>query len=140
MPRRVQRRLNVSNGSARAYDTQRPAICANGDCPIALTMGSQPSSNLGLGAGAGGISAGPFTALRLLLEASGKQSRRVTIRLQNEVTSIPAGARLRVTLGARSTVQNVGNLVYLIPVADGSVAHVGRLTLTLPTLSKPVSP
>ena len=62
MPRRVQRRLNVSNGSARAYDTQRPAICANGDCPIALTMGSQPSSNLGLGAGAGGISAGPLTA------------------------------------------------------------------------------
>jgi predicted acyl esterase len=73
-------------------------------------------------------------------QASGKQSRRITIRLQNEVTSIPAGARLRVTLGARSTVQNVANLVYLIPVADGSVAHVSGLTLTLPTLSRPVSP
>ena len=73
-------------------------------------------------------------------QASGKKSRTVTISLQNEVTSIPAGARLRVTLGARSTVQNIGNLVYLIPVADGSVAHVGRVTLTLPTLSKPVSP
>ena len=73
-------------------------------------------------------------------QASGKQSRTVTIRLQNEVTSIPAGARLRVTLGARSTVQNVRNLVYLIPVADGSVAHVGRVTLTLSTLFKPVSP
>jgi predicted acyl esterase len=73
-------------------------------------------------------------------ERSGKQSRTVAISLQNEVTSIPAGTRLRVTLGARSTVQNVRNLVYLIPVADGSVAHVGRVTLTLPTLSKPVSP
>jgi predicted acyl esterase len=73
-------------------------------------------------------------------QASGKTSRTVTISLQNEVTSIPPDARLRVTLGARSTVQNIGNLVYLIPVADGSVAHVGRVTLTLPTLSKPVSP
>jgi predicted acyl esterase len=73
-------------------------------------------------------------------QGSGKQSRTVAISLQNEVTSIPAGTRLRVTLGARSTVQNVRNLVYLIPVADGSVAHVGRVTLTLPTLSKPVSP
>ena len=73
-------------------------------------------------------------------DTQSKRSRTVTIRLQNEVTSIPAGARLRVTLGARSTVQNIKNLVYLIPVADGSVAHVGRLTLTLPTFSKPVSP
>ena len=74
MRRRVSAELNVVNGSERGYDRQRPAICANGDCPIALTMGSQPSSNLGLGAGAGGVSAGPFTALRLLLEATGKRS------------------------------------------------------------------
>ena len=73
-------------------------------------------------------------------QASGKRSRTIAIKLQNEVTSIPAGSRLRVTLGARSTVQNIGNLVYLIPVTDGSVAQVGRVTLTLPTLSKPVSP
>ena len=39
-------------------------------------MGSHPSSNLGLGAGAGGICVpdGPFTALRLLLETRGKRS------------------------------------------------------------------
>jgi predicted acyl esterase len=73
-------------------------------------------------------------------QASGKRARTVTIKLQNEVTSVPAGSRLRVTLGARSTVQNVGNLVYLIPVPDGSVAHVGKVTLTLPVLPKPVSP
>ncbi len=73
-------------------------------------------------------------------QTSGKRPRTVTIKLQNEVTSIPAGSRLRVTLGARSTVQNVGNLVYLIPVPEGSVAHIGKVTLTLPVLTKPVSP
>jgi len=72
-------------------------------------------------------------------QASGKRARTVTIRLQNEVTTIPAGSRLRVTLGARSTVQNIGNLVYLIPVPEGSVAHIGRIGLTLLTLRKPVS-
>jgi predicted acyl esterase len=72
-------------------------------------------------------------------QSSGKRARTVTIKLQNEVTAIPAGSRLRVTLGARSTVQNVGNLLYLIPVPEGSVAHLGRIALTLPTLRKPVS-
>jgi predicted acyl esterase len=73
-------------------------------------------------------------------QASGKKSRMVAIKLQNEVTSIPAGARLRVTLGARSTVQSLRNLVYLIPVPEGSAANVGRVSLTLPTLSRPVTP
>jgi predicted acyl esterase len=73
-------------------------------------------------------------------QTSGKNARTVTIKLQNEVTSIPAGSRLRVTLGARSTVQNVGNLVYLIPVPEGSVAHIGKVKLTLPVLPKPVTP
>jgi predicted acyl esterase len=72
-------------------------------------------------------------------ESSGRTARVVTIRLQNEITSIPAGSRLRITLGARSTVQNVGNLVYLIPVRDGSLARVGKVTLSLPTLVRPVS-
>jgi predicted acyl esterase len=73
-------------------------------------------------------------------QSSGKRARTVTIKLQNELTPIPAGSRLRVTLGARSTVQNVGNLVYLIPVRDGSRATVGKVTLALTVLSKPVSP
>jgi predicted acyl esterase len=63
----------------------------------------------------------------------------VTIRLQNEVTSIPKRSRLRVTLGARSTVQSVNNLVYLIPVPDGSKATVRSVTLRLSVLRKPVS-
>jgi alpha-beta hydrolase superfamily lysophospholipase len=64
---------------------------------------------------------------------------QVTIALQNEVTPIPRGSRLRVTLGARSTVQSIANLVYLIPVPDGSRATVRGLTLTLPVLRKPIS-
>ena len=73
-------------------------------------------------------------------QTSGKRPRTVTIKLQNEITSIPAGSRLRVTLGARSTVQNLANLVYLIPVAEGSVGQIAKLTLKLPVLPKPVSP
>jgi predicted acyl esterase len=72
--------------------------------------------------------------------AATSRARKVTIRLQNEVTSIPRGSRLRVTLGARSTVQSIANLVYLIPVADGSTATVRNVTLSLSVLRKPVSP
>jgi predicted acyl esterase len=72
-------------------------------------------------------------------QAVGRKARTVAIRLQNEITSIPRGSRLRVTLGARSTVQNVGNLVYLIPVAERSTATLRRVTLHLPVLRKPVS-
>jgi predicted acyl esterase len=72
-------------------------------------------------------------------QTGGRKARTVSIRLQNEVTSIPAGSRLKVTLGARSTVQNINNLVYLLPVADGAVANVSRISLTLPVFPKPVS-
>jgi len=72
-------------------------------------------------------------------QAVGSRPRTVTINLQNEITSIPAGSRLRLTLGARSTVQSIANLVYLIPVADGASARVGKVTLTLPVLPKRVS-
>jgi hypothetical protein len=44
-----------------------------------------------------------------------------------------------VTLGARSTVQSLVNLVYLIPVPDGSRATLRGVTLTLSVLRKPVS-
>jgi predicted acyl esterase len=72
--------------------------------------------------------------------AATSRAGRVTIRLQNEITSVPRGSRLRVTLGARSTVQSFANLVYLIPVADGSSATLRRVTLTLPVLRKAISP
>ena len=59
--------MPAASAEGKCQETQRPATWANGDCPIALTIGSHPSSRRGLGAGAAGalISIGPFTALRL---------------------------------------------------------------------------
>ena len=70
---------------------------------------------------------------------SGK-SRTVAIRLPDEITPVPAGSKLRLTLAATSTAQSVSNPVYLLPVADGSTATIGRVTLTLPVLKRPISP
>jgi predicted acyl esterase len=64
----------------------------------------------------------------------------VTLRLPDEITSIPRGSRLRVTLAATSTAQSLQNLVYLNSVADSSTAQIKRVTLTVPVLRKPVSP
>ncbi len=70
----------------------------------------------------------------------GRKARTITIRPPDEITSIPRGARIRVTIGARSTLEDPANLVYPNLVADGSVATVGPVTLTLPVLKHPVSP
>jgi len=70
----------------------------------------------------------------------GRKPRTVTIRLPDEITAIPAGSRLRLTLAATSTAQSLGNLVYLLPVEPGSTASIGRVTLTLPVLKQPISP
>jgi predicted acyl esterase len=69
----------------------------------------------------------------------GRRARTVTIRLQNELTAVPRDSRLKVTLGARSTVQSIANLVYLTPVADEARATIRRVTLTLPVFRRPVS-
>jgi predicted acyl esterase len=70
----------------------------------------------------------------------GRRARTVTIRLPNEITSIPAGSRLRVTIAAMSTAQNLANLVYLLPVAPAARATVSHVSVTLPVLRTPVSP
>jgi predicted acyl esterase len=66
--------------------------------------------------------------------------RVVTIRLPDEITAVPAGSRLRVTIAATSTAQAFANVVYLLPVPSSSSATIGRVTLTLPVLEKPISP
>jgi predicted acyl esterase len=70
----------------------------------------------------------------------GTKLRTITLRLPDDITSIPRGSRLRVTLAATSTAQSVANLVYLSPLPETSAATVKRVTLTLPVLRKPVSP
>jgi ABC-2 type transport system ATP-binding protein len=70
----------------------------------------------------------------------GPKVATITIRFSDEITSIPRASRLRVTLAATSTAQNVQNLVYLNSVPESSTAAIKRVTLTVPVLRKPVSP
>src|SRR3954468_11427696 len=56
---------------------QRPAIWASADCPMALTVGSHPSSRRGWGVAVpvgAFVSAGPFTALWAIAGTSGMRS------------------------------------------------------------------
>jgi predicted acyl esterase len=71
--------------------------------------------------------------------AFGSSPKTVAIRLQNEVTAIPAHSRLRITLAAKSTAQNRANLVYLNDVPPDSKLSVRRVTLSLSVLTTPVS-
>ena len=65
--------------------------------------------------------------------------RRVSIRLLDQVVTIPVGSRLRLTLAATSTAQNPANALYLLGVRDGSRVHLGRISVTLPVLRKTIS-
>lgn len=62
-----------------------------------------------------------------------------TIRLISQVTRIPAGSRLELTLAGTSTAQNPGNLLYLVPVPQRARITVRNVTLVIPALRTPVS-
>lgn len=69
-----------------------------------------------------------------------RRPRTVAIRLLNQVTAIPPRSRLRLTLAATSTAQSPGNLLYLTSLVPSSARlTVGRATVTLPVLVRPVS-
>jgi predicted acyl esterase len=65
--------------------------------------------------------------------------RRVSIRLLDQVVTIPAGSRLRLTLAATSTAQNPANALYLLGVRDGSRVRLSRISVTLPVLKQAIS-
>jgi fermentation-respiration switch protein FrsA (DUF1100 family) len=69
----------------------------------------------------------------------GRTPRSISFKLLSAANLIPKGAKLRLYLGATSTVQNVGNLLYLLPVPDGSQLTVRKVGLTLPLLPKTIS-
>lgn len=69
----------------------------------------------------------------------GSRARLVVIRLISQVTAVPAGSRLRLTIAATSTAQNPGNLLYLSGVPRRARLGVGPATLSLPVLARPVS-
>jgi ABC-2 type transport system ATP-binding protein len=68
-----------------------------------------------------------------------KTPRPVTIRLAFWANTLPAGSKVRLTLAATSTAQSASNLVYFSSVPDGSTLTVGKVTLTVPVLLKPIS-
>jgi fermentation-respiration switch protein FrsA (DUF1100 family) len=69
----------------------------------------------------------------------GRTARTVSFKLVSDANLIPRGGRLRLYLGATSTIQSLGNLLYLKPVPDGSQLSIRKVTLTLPVLPKTIS-
>jgi predicted acyl esterase len=70
----------------------------------------------------------------------GARPTNVTIRLISQVTRIPAGSRLELTLAGTSTAQNPANLLYLVPVPARARLTVRNVSLAVPALRVPVSP
>jgi hypothetical protein len=67
-------------------------------------------------------------------------TRTLTIRMIDDATLIPRGAKLTLTLGSSSLAQDPGNLLYLDPpMPAGAKVSVGSAQLVLPVLRKPVS-
>src|SRR6266498_5752418 len=73
------------------------------------------------------------------LTSFGRKARTISFKLISDANLVPAGTKLRLYLGATSTVQNVANLLYLNLVPAGSRLTVGKVTLTLPVLPKTIS-
>jgi predicted acyl esterase len=69
----------------------------------------------------------------------GKKARTVKFTLISDANLLERGARLTLTFGGTSTVQNIGNLLYLKPVPDGSSLRIRSVRLTVPLLPKPIS-
>ena len=69
-----------------------------------------------------------------------RRPKTVAIRLISQVTAIPAGSRLRLTIAATSTAQHPSNLLYLTSnVPPSARLTVGRAVVTLPVLVRTVS-
>jgi predicted acyl esterase len=73
------------------------------------------------------------------LTPAGKRSWSVKFSLISDANLLKKGTRLRVTLGATSTVQNIANLLYLKPVPDDARLKIGFMSVSVPTLPKPIS-
>ena len=69
----------------------------------------------------------------------GRAARTVSFKLISDANLIARGAKLRLYLGATSTVQSLANLLYLKPVPDGSQLAIRKVSLTLPLLPKTIS-
>ena len=69
-----------------------------------------------------------------------KGARKVAIRLFDQATYLPKGARLTLTLGSSSLAQSPSNLLYLdLPMAATARARVGNAVVTIPGLRTPIT-
>jgi fermentation-respiration switch protein FrsA (DUF1100 family) len=73
------------------------------------------------------------------LTSFGRQWKSLRFKLISDANLLRRGTRLRVYLGATSTVQNRANLLYLKPVPQASALQVGAIRLTVPVLTKTIS-
>jgi predicted acyl esterase len=71
--------------------------------------------------------------------ALGRRPKKVTIRMLSQVTALPRGSRLRLTVAATSTAQSPQDLLYLLSVPRSARLTIGPAKLSLPVLSKPIS-
>jgi predicted acyl esterase len=69
----------------------------------------------------------------------GPKPKQVKVRLISQLTAIPKGSRLRLTIAATSTAQSSGNLLYLTGVPRSSRLVVGPARLSVPLMAKPIS-
>jgi predicted acyl esterase len=70
---------------------------------------------------------------------TGKKSWTLRFNLISDANLLKKGTRLTLTFGATSTVQNIGNLLYLKPVPDDAQLKLGSVRLSVPVLAKPIS-
>ena len=68
----------------------------------------------------------------------GRRLRPVTIRLISQMTRIPRGSTLELTLAGTSTAQHPGNLLYLVPVPQRARVTISNVKLALPVLRTPL--
>jgi predicted acyl esterase len=69
----------------------------------------------------------------------GPKPKQVTVRLISQLTAIPRGSRLRLTIAATSTAQSSGNLLYFTGIPRSRRLVVGPASLSVPVLAKPIS-
>ena len=69
----------------------------------------------------------------------GPKPKPIGVRLISQLTAIPRGSRLRLTIAATSTAQSPRNLLYLTGVPRSSRLVVGPARLSVPLMVKPIS-
>ncbi len=69
----------------------------------------------------------------------GRRPKRLAIRMISQVTNVPPGSRLRLTVAGSSTAQDPGDLLYLSSVPHTARLDVGPASMSLPLLAHPVS-